>query len=169
MIKRPVGVVISATTLGLVVLLGVFALHVVHHIESASWAMTTQLFQLALAAWAISTIVGLFRMRSWARTSMMVIGGCLAGSCLFGAMRVVIVPLLLRTTPGPLVEGPLWFEHQLHTAFSIVATMFLFIAAVFLFVAAIGVWWLVYFSLRRTREAFAQAAASGNVTDQAAA
>ena len=120
------------------------------------------LFQLALAAWAISTIVGLFRMRSWARTSIMIMGGCRTGSGLTYALIAIVLPVLLEIIL-PLFEiRSEGIAHALQGAFSSVAMGFLSIAA-------IGVWWMVYFSLRRTREAFAQAASSGNVTDQAAA
>ena len=105
------------------------------------------LLYLALAAWAITTVVGLFRMRNWARISIMVIGAGIAVIGLFSTLMSAAMPAMMKSVPMPPNTNP-----------AMLRGTFLFIAILWLFIAAIGIWWLVYFALRHTREAFAQAA-----------
>jgi hypothetical protein len=107
----------------------------------------TVVFYLALAAWAIATVVGLFRMRNWARISMIVIGSGMAVTGLFVTLVSAAMPLLMKSVPMPPDTNP-----------AAVRVVFIVIAVVWFFIAATGIWWVVYFALRRTREAFAQAA-----------
>ncbi|WP_150110472.1 hypothetical protein [Granulicella mallensis] len=106
------------------------------------------LFYLALAAWAITTVVGLFRMRNWARISIMIIGGGLAAIGLFSTLVSVAMPTMMKSMPPTPGADP-----------AVMRIVFFVFAALWLFIAAIGLWWLVYFALRNTREAFAQAKA----------
>jgi hypothetical protein len=115
------------------------------------------LFYLALAAWAIATVVGLFRMRSWARISIMIIGGGLVAIGLFSTAVSVAMPAMMKSMPPIPGVDP-----------ALMRIVFLIVAALWLFVAAVGVWWLVYFALRNTREAFAQAAAQRGLSPTSA-
>jgi hypothetical protein len=87
------------------------------------------------------TVVGLFRMRLWARYSILVIGGlefcCCALLC--GMM------LLLRSAPPPMpvTPSPMSFRAVLLVS-----------AAFYGFLSLIGAWWLVYFNLAPVRGAF---------------
>ncbi len=105
------------------------------------------LLYLALAIWAIVTVVGLFRMRNWARISIMVIGGGIALIGLFSTLVSAAMPTMMKSVPMPPNTNP-----------AMMRGTFIFMAIVWLAVASIGIWWLVYFALRRTREAFAHAA-----------
>jgi hypothetical protein len=100
-------------------------------------------FYLALAVWAIATLVGLIRMRPWARISIMIIGAGLGCLGLFSALGCFAMPLLMQSMPMPPTANP-----------AVVHAIFLGMAVVSLLVAALGITWLVYFALRRTREAF---------------
>ena len=118
----------------------------------------TVLFYLALAAWAIATVVGLFRMRNWARISMIVIGSGLTLLGLFITLVSAAMPLMMKSIPMSPDTNPV-----------VMRAIFIVIAVVWFLIAAVGLWWLVYFALRRTREAFAQAAAQGDYHRQAQA
>jgi hypothetical protein len=100
-------------------------------------------FYLALAAWGIATLIGLVRMRPWARVSIMIIGAGLGCLGLFSALGCFAMPLLMQSMPMPPNSNPA----MLHA-------IFIGMAVVALLVAALGITWLVYFALRRTREAF---------------
>lgn len=167
MIRRPVGVVVSAIVLSLTAAIlclmacasalgAVMTRHMPVTVEAPGVSPTsglllgivifTVLFYLVLAAWAIITVVGLFRMRSWARISIMIIGGGLAAIGLFSALVSVAMPVMMKSRP--LAPG---------ADLATMRIVFFVIGALWLFVAAIGAGWLVYFALRSTREAFAQA------------
>jgi len=168
MIRRPVGVTLSAIVLGLAAamlcllagfsVLGTFIVrHTPMTIEapgvppSPSFMLGVIAFSvvlyLALAIWAIVTVVGLFRMRNWARISIMVIGGGIALIGLFSTLVSAAMPAMMKSVPMPPNTDP-----------AMMRGIFLFMAIVWLVIASIGIWWLVYFALRRTREAFAHAA-----------
>lgn len=168
MMRRPVGVVLSAIVLGLAaamlcLMAGLSALGaaIVQHTpmtieapgvpQSSSFMLGVMAFSvllyLALAVWAIVTVVGLFRMRNWARISIMVIGGGIALIGLFSTLVSAAMPAMMKSVPMPPNTNP-----------AVMRGTFIFMAIVWLVIAAIGIWWLVYFALRPTREAFAQAA-----------
>jgi len=158
--KRPVGLILAAIVLGLsaVVLLLLAALMVIagfamhaHPTTPAQPAFFLYVMYgagvmyLALAAWAIITTVGLIMLRLWARYSILVIGGCLAG--LGGISLVGTVVFYFAGFPGaPFPGGD---PHMLHI---ILATVGIFYTSLL----AIGVWWLIYFNLRFTKEFFRQ-------------
>jgi hypothetical protein len=106
---------------------------------------------VALAAWGIATAVGLFRMRRWARYSVLVIGGGMAllGLCSTLSMLVMLfVPLPVASgvdaSQAPSVQA------MTRVAFGVVAFFYAILCAV-------GVSWLVYFNLKKVRAAFADA------------
>jgi hypothetical protein len=118
----------------------------------------TAFFYLALAAWAIATIVGLLQMKSWARISVMVIGGGLTLIGITSALATAALPLLLNSVPMPPTANP-----------ALLHGIFLVIAAGWLLVAAVGISWLVYFAQRKTRAAFALATTPSTPTPAYAA
>ncbi|SFS11582.1 hypothetical protein SAMN05421771_1989 [Granulicella pectinivorans] len=100
----------------------------------------------ALTTWSILTIVGLGRLRSWARYSILVLGGLLA---LLGALfcaGTLIVRALAPTLPHPPGQTP--------EAMAVNSYILLGSGIFYALVAAVGVWWLVYFNLRATRALF---------------
>lgn len=99
------------------------------------------IFIEACAAWGIATAVGLLRLRSWARISIVVFAGILA----FGALIALIASL---AAPPPATPG---VPAKAAAAFRI--TM----AVVYAIPIGIAAWWLVLFTSRSTTEAFASA------------
>ncbi len=161
--KRPIGLILSAIVLSLaalffiltaafMVFVGIFA---DHRPNIATTPFTTQhfflylmlavaLFYVALATWAILTIIGILRLRSWARYSILIIGGGITILSLFAAMGTLVSRTIL---PNLAAQQPNVDRH----IFSIVSFV---IVAFYLIVAAVGVWWLIYFNLRSIRELF---------------
>ena len=84
------------------------------------------------------TAVGLFRLRSWARVSILVFAGFLTATCVFLAVVMAFVPL-----PPP-ASGKLENATLLRSA----------LVMVYLVPAVIGVWWLTYFNRQATNAAF---------------
>ena len=91
----------------------------------------------ALAAIGIWTSVGLFRLRSWARTSILVFAGFLAAGCIFSLLIAMAMPMPPAITAGT--------EH------SIRRTM----AVIFGIPLAIAILWLFQFNTQSTKAAFA--------------
>ena len=119
-------------------------------------------FTLAIAGWALATVVGLVRLRNWARISMLVLGGCLAALAvlnIFGTILTQVVAAKLVLPPGaqgnPAQSNP-----------AMMHVVFLVMGVFWLFVAGIGVWWVVYFAKRSTREAFVPSALPMHSTAQ---
>jgi len=106
-------------------------------------------FLVALAVWGICTAIGLFRLRRWARYSVLVIGGCLA---LFAIPQIVIM-LIMMAVPLPLPANV--DPAQAQIAHNFAKVMFGVMSALYAVVCAVGVFWLVYFNRKRVREAFA--------------
>jgi hypothetical protein len=91
----------------------------------------------AFAVFGIWTSVGLFRLRSWARTSILVFAGFLAAFSIFGLVGTMAVPMPPEMTAG---------TEQLFRRV---------IAAMFGLPLAIAVWWLIQFNTQSTKAAFA--------------
>jgi hypothetical protein len=157
-IKRPIGLVLSAIVLSLAALflLLITALMAVagvlagrqHTIQPAPHILiylmlAISLFYAALSVWAILTVIGILRLRAWARYSILIIGGGLAVLGLLAALFTLVGRTML---PIPPTRPPL--DPHFMTI------IFLFIGAFYLLLAAIGIWWLVYFNLRPVRELF---------------
>lgn len=166
MTRRPAGVVLSAVILGLAALLQLLmaavtlfsAIAIGRHSDitltapgvtppppgflAAAIALMA-CFYLVLAVWAIATLAGLLRMKPWARISIMIIGGGLAFVGLMSALSCFAAPMLLQTAPMPPGTNP-----------AVLHGVFLIVAVFSLLIAALGVAWIIYFALRRTREAF---------------
>jgi hypothetical protein len=165
--KRPVPVVLSAILLGLfvafqllvmVVMLvaGFLALHkglpASPGPQPISPAMMPVLFfamsvfSAAVAVWLILTLIGLVRLRSWARYSLLVIAGLMAAFGGISMMTSFAMPFLMPSLPTAAGQ-PAPDPGTLRAIF--------FAAGVFYgLVAAVGVALLVYFNLAKTRALF---------------
>jgi hypothetical protein len=172
-VKRPAGVVVSAVLLALVALgllgmalLMAFAALMTKNLPAAGgpgappvppWMMGFMLcvcaFFLALAAWGIATVAGLFGMRRWARISVLIIGGGMAAMGLISLASSLAIPYLVPIPQSAGVDPA-----RAHAAQTIVRAVYGTIAGLYALVTALGVYWLVYFNLKRVREAFAGAA-----------
>jgi uncharacterized membrane protein (DUF2068 family) len=106
---------------------------------------------VALAAWGIATTVGLFRMRRWARYSVLVIGGGLVLLNLFPLLSMAVLVV------APLPVPPSVDASQVPMAHAVTRGIFAVMAIFYAALCAIGVWWLAYFNLKRVREVFAGA------------
>jgi hypothetical protein len=158
----PGGVSLAAAVLSLLVCFGavcligsVAALFVTRHPLVPHFATARILFAgfdllfLVVLVWCAWTVVGLFRLRSWARYSILVIG--LLDFLFFallcaGTIYVRFTPIVvsLDAHPSPAVPFP-------------VGAILLSLALIYGAIALIGVWWLVYFNLRTVRLAFSGA------------
>ncbi len=115
-----------------------------------SMLLTSGVFA-ALATWEILTAVGLFRIRRWARDSVLVIGGAWP---IFGLLSLFLIRVM-RALPGalpPRVAHLLTQNEQAMIKVVIVAFPYLY-----LIMCAVGVSWLVYFNLTQVRELFESA------------
>ena len=104
---------------------------------------------IALAVWGILTAIGLFRVRRWARYSVLVIGGILA---LFSLVSLLLT-LAMLLAPLPVAAG--MNASQVHSAQAVTRVVFGVIAFLPAICCAIGVFWLVYFNKKRVRDIFA--------------
>ena len=105
----------------------------------------TLVFFLLLAAWSIGTMVGLLRLRNWARYSILVIGGLLA---FFGITSAIFIALL----PGMVAAS----GQQAALPADVMHGIILFTALFYIGIGSVGVWWLVYFNLRSVKAYFLQ-------------
>ncbi len=157
--NRPIGVIVSAVVLGLAALslllmasLMVFvSIFANHQLSTAAMPhaavylfLGVSLFYAVLAVWATLTVIGILRLRSWARYSILIVGGGLACLGVFAALGTLLSRSILAKLP---TSQPAADPH-------IMAIIFMVLAAIYLIIAAIGTWWLVYFNLRSTREPF---------------
>lgn len=104
---------------------------------------------LALVILAVATIIGLFRLRVWARYSMVLLG--LLDFLVFGLLTAAV--LIARVKSGmaamPVPNNP-------HLT---VGEILITIAAVYGVLTLIGLWWMLYFSSQSLRKLFADAEA----------
>ena len=91
----------------------------------------------ALAGIGIWTSVGIFRLRPWARTAILVFAGFLAAGCIFSWLMTMAVPMPPEITAST--------EHIVRRT----------MAAMFGIPLAIAVWWLIQFNTPSTKAAFA--------------
>jgi hypothetical protein len=154
----PAGVVIAALVLGLLAFVGLliavcsaFALFMsnsplIPRIPSVRLvAGGLDALILALVILAACTIVGLFRLKIWARYAITLLG--LLDLLLFAAMTAAV--LIGRVKSG-MASMPIP-----HNPTLTLGEIMLFLAAFYAALALIGVWWMVYFNTRRMREIFA--------------
>jgi hypothetical protein len=108
-------------------------------------------FFVALAVWGILTTVGLFRLRLWARYSVLVIGGGLA---LINGIQMLFTAIWLFV---PMPVAPTVDASQAHTTLAATKIVFAVLALIYAVLCAVGISWLVYFNLKWVREVFAGA------------
>jgi hypothetical protein len=105
-------------------------------------------FCVGLGVWGVLTTIGLFRLRRWARYSVLVIGGGLA---LIGVVSMLVTALLVFIPlPVPANVDP----SQAQTVHAMTRVVFVVIAFFYALVGAVGIWWLVYFNRKKVREVF---------------
>jgi hypothetical protein len=158
----PAGVAVAAVVLGLMAFVGLllasfsaFVQFVMHNpliprilvVRLAAAGMDALI--LALVILAACTIVGLFRLRLWARYSIVLLG--LLDFLVFGLMALGLAIARARWSMAalPLPNNP-------HIT---LGDILLALAAFYAVLALIGVWWMVYFNLKPVRLAFANAEA----------
>jgi hypothetical protein len=158
--QRPVGLILAAIVLALMTCYGllssatiIFTALAIHTPQTAQYPMIKAVqvamgvMSLLISGFCAATVVGLFQVQRWARYGILIFGGLLA---IFSALFAILCTafafssLLAKTSPpnAPAVNP---------------ATMkfiFLGMGGFFLLVSLIGVWWLVYFNLRRVRALF---------------
>jgi hypothetical protein len=108
---------------------------------------------LALAVWGIVTTVGLFRLRGWARYSVLVIGGIIAvigGISMLSSLIILAIPM--TPTAGMDASSAATFAAMKYVIFAVSEIMYGIVTGA-------GVWWLVYFNRKSARDAFQSAAA----------
>jgi hypothetical protein len=160
--SRPAGVNLSAVVLSLLILFGALVLAgsvaalfftrnpLVPRIASVRIVLSAfDLLLLLLLCWCAWTVAGLFRLRSWARYSMLVIG------VLDFLVFAVFCATMLLARRNPIVVG---MDAHPNPGMPIpLGIMILTLAIIYGGIALIGLWWVVYFSLPPVRNAFAAA------------
>jgi hypothetical protein len=93
------------------------------------------------------TVAGLFRLRTWARYSIIAIGtldfiffALLCGTMLMARRNPIVIGM--DAHPNPAIPFPL-------------GAMILALAVIYGVIALVGLWWMVYFNLRQVRLVFA--------------
>jgi hypothetical protein len=92
------------------------------------------------AAWGIATSIGLFRLKGWARISIIVFSVLLILMCGFGGLMFLVIPI--PPTPNQPTD--------VHIATVVRIFMTTFAGAM----VSIGVWWLVFFTRPKVKEQF---------------
>jgi hypothetical protein len=161
--KRPIGLILSAIVLSLAALflLLLSAVSVFTSLFASRQPSTAamphfvtylfvalSIFYAAQAVWAILTVIGILRLRSWARYSILIIGG---GLVVIGVF-LLLGTLLSRTMlPALQTQQPAIDPH-------IMSIVLMVMGALYLLITAVGIWWLTYFNLRSIRELFSNQA-----------
>ncbi len=146
--SRPVGVTASAVVaiVGSIFALLVMATSVASLLmgatkpqspNSAQFVVGSAALFAAFAGFGIWTSVGLFRLRSWARVSILVFAGFLAAMSIFSLLISIVAPI-----PSNYPADALRIFHRV-------------ITVMFGIPLAIAVWWLIQFNTQSTKAAFA--------------
>jgi hypothetical protein len=98
------------------------------------------LMYLLPAIWGICTSIGLFRLKNWARLSIIVFAVLLILMSGFGMLMSMVVPI-----PSPPTGPP---DKSIETGVRIFMGMFSSA------LVGLGVWWVVFFNRRKVREQF---------------
>jgi hypothetical protein len=96
-----------------------------------------------LGIWGIATLVGLLRLKPWARISVMIQGGLLAVLGLLGALGGASIPLMMKNAQLPSTISPQQMSIMVAAAVSFYGVL-----------ALLGIWWVVYFAMRSGRTPF---------------
>ncbi len=161
--RRPTGLIFAAIALGLFTLslLGSAAISIIGiffgtpsaaavasgpplppHFITAALAGSAAFF-LVLAAWSIATIVGLLRLRNWARYSILIMGALIAFFGITSGLFIAFLPSIVAASDPQQALPP----GVMHGIIAIIALFYIAIGAV-------GIWWLVYFNLRSVKSYF---------------
>jgi hypothetical protein len=103
------------------------------------WA---SLMYLLPAVWGIVTGIGLWRLKNWARVSMIVFSVLLILMGGFSGLMTLVIPI--PATPGKNMDP------------SVITGVRMSIGAFMLTLAGVGVWWLVFFNRSKVKEQFGQ-------------
>jgi hypothetical protein len=114
----------------------------VPHMAALASAMAAIL--VGLAALGMWTAVGLFKLRSWARLSILVFAGFMTVGSLFTGVTMALAPMPPGIDPSTM---------------RMIRPM---MVATYAAPLAIGIWWLVQFNTRTTKDAFAGIVAPGD-------
>jgi len=117
-------------------------------------------FFLALCVWGVLTAVGLFRVRRWARYSILVIAAGLA----FISFVSIFTSILIAFIPLP--QPPGLDPTQAHSSQMIARFLFASMAVFYTGLLAVAIWWLVYFNRPSLRELFAAGAPLDSVPNR---
>lgn len=158
--RKPAGVIAAAVAMGLMALLGIlgvsFSLVVflfMHNPVNIPGFRLIIVFSdlLVLAFFLFSgwTVVGLFHMRRWSRVAAIVIGALVCFLSGGAGVGMLAVRNMFPAVPPPPGEPA--------TLLSSVPAIMAGIAAGYFAIALVGLWWIVYFSLPKVRDAFAGA------------
>ena len=104
------------------------------------------LFFALLATWGILTSIGLFRLREWARISIIVFSVLVVLQGTFGVLTLLVMPIL--PSPNQAADP------------AIMMGVRIFMAGFSLALLSLGVWWLVFFTREKVTEQFASAPAA---------
>jgi hypothetical protein len=107
--------------------------------------LVVPLFYLLPAAWGITTSVGLFRLRNWARISIIVFAALLSIWGLFG----MLMALAMFAMPAPAMPPEARVDPNV--IFMVMRLFFIIFAMVQL---GIGIWWLVFFNRASVKQQF---------------
>jgi hypothetical protein len=103
----------------------------------------------AVGGWSIMSAIGLLRLKSWARISIMILGGLMAVFGLFGLLAAGFVSFV----PLPMPPGQAPPPAQMKAVVGVVMAVFA------LGQTAIGAWWIIFLSRRTVGEQFRSGAA----------
>lgn len=159
-VRVPAGVPVAAVVLGLMAFLGLlfvactaFAMlatqsPLIPRIPTVRfWFGALDFLILALVAVSACTIVGLLRLKSWARYSMMLLG--LLDFLAFAVMSVGV--LIGRAQSGMTAMA---IPNNPHIT---LGGILLAVAALLAALALVGAWWVIYFNLKTVGLAFTEA------------
>jgi hypothetical protein len=153
--RRPTGVVVSCIILGFgtLILLMVSVAFLFGQPTPDASVMSGVMIGIGIiclipTAWAAITVVGLARMKNWARYSIIIIGAGLVLFSLLGLLGTVASQALLATTQQSTGQSPAMLRMGM-----------MINAMTFFAMMGVGIWWIIYFALRNTRDAFTLAAA----------
>ena len=129
----------------------IFVALVVHTPETAQYPAIAAVqvgmgaIMLLICCFCAFTVVGVFRMKRWGRVCIVIIGGILA---LFWAPVAILFVVFAFSSLIPIPNTSSVSPEAMRY-------VFLGLGGFSLLIALIGVWWLVYFNLRRIRALFA--------------
>jgi hypothetical protein len=110
--------------------------------------LTASLFYLLPAIWGIVTGIGVWKLKNWARISMIVFSVLLVMTTCFSALMILVIPM--PTAPGSPVDS------------SVMTGIRIGMGVFALSMSAIGIWWLVFFNRAKVKSQFGQVEVRSN-------